>query len=70
MHFDYKGSDAGAAHTATDVLAFQKLWNRNHTDDRIPETGKYSPVTELRLKKSPASGFPLGASCKGVTPKR
>ncbi|MEP7049438.1 MAG: M15 family metallopeptidase [Pseudomonadota bacterium] len=69
VHFDYKGADAGPAHTATDVLAFQKLWNRNHADDPIPETGKYSPVTELRLKKSPASGFPLGASCKGVTAK-
>ncbi|MEO7037981.1 MAG: M15 family metallopeptidase [Polyangiaceae bacterium] len=68
VHFDYKG-DAGPPHTATDVLAFQKLWNRNHADDAIPETGKYSPVTEQRLKKSPASGFPLGASCHGVTPK-
>ena len=69
VHFDYKGGDAGPAHTATDVLAFQKLWNRNHAEDPIPETGKYSPLTEQRLKKSPASGFPLGASCKGVTPK-
>ena len=68
VHFDYKG-DAGPPHTATDVLAFQKLWNRNHADDAIPETGKYSPLTEQRLKKSPASGFPLGASCHGVTPK-
>ncbi|MEO8903748.1 MAG: M15 family metallopeptidase [Polyangiaceae bacterium] len=67
VHFDYKG-DAGPPHSATDVLAFQKLWNRNHADDAIPETGKYSSVTEQRLKKSPASGFPLGASCHGVTP--
>lgn len=68
VHFDYKG-DAGPPHTATDVLAFQKLWNRNHPDDAIPETGKYSPLTEQRLKKSPASGFPLGASCHGPVPK-
>lgn len=62
VHFDYKGPSAGAR-SATDVLAFQKLWNRNHKDDPINETGRYDLATEQRLKKSPPSGFALGASC-------
>ena len=65
VHFDYKGV-GGAAHTATDVLAFQKLWNRNHRDDAIPENGQYNSATEQRLKKAPPGGFPLGASCHGA----
>jgi D-alanyl-D-alanine carboxypeptidase len=65
VHFDYKGDSA--PHTATDVLAFQKLWNRNHPEDAIVENGRYSPAMEQRLKKAPTGGFPIGASCgKGV----
>ena len=63
VHFDYKPA-AASGRTATDVLAFQKLWNRNHREDAIAENGRYSPALEQRLKKAPASGFPLGASCK------
>jgi len=62
VHFDYKGT--AAPHTATDVLAFQKLWNRNHHDDPIAENGQYTSATEQRLKKAPPGGFPLGASCQ------
>jgi hypothetical protein len=69
VHFDFKG-DGGGQRTATDVLAFQKLWNRNHTDDPIPENGQYGPPTEQRLKKSPPSGFPLGSSCRPTARKR
>jgi hypothetical protein len=61
VHFDYKGD--AAPHTATDVLAFQKLWNRNHPDDAIVENGKYGPAVEQRLRKAPTGGFPIGASC-------
>ena len=69
VHFDYKGSE-NPAHTATDVLAFQTLWNRNHPTDKIATTGKYSPETEQRLKKAPPDGFPLGATCaKSSLPK-
>jgi hypothetical protein len=63
VHFDYKSSSS-AGRVATDVLAFQKLWNKNHPTDKIAEDGRYSPTTEQRLKQAPADGFALGPSCK------
>ena len=63
VHFDYKSSSS-AGRVATDVLAFQKLWNKNHPTDKIAEDGRYSPATEQRLKQAPADGFTLGPSCK------
>jgi len=63
VHFDYKGRSS-AGRGGTDVLAFQKLWNKNHPTDKIAEDGRYSPATEQRLKQSPADGFKLGPSCK------
>ena len=68
VHFDYKGA-SGPPHTATDVLAFQKLWNRNHKEDPIGENGRYDAPTEQRLKKSPPGGFPIGASCAKAPPR-
>lgn len=62
VHFDYK-SASSAGRTATDVLAFQKLWNKNNPSDKITEDGRYSPATEQRLKQAPADGFKLGPSC-------
>lgn len=62
VHFDYKGKPA-SSHTSVDVIAFQQLWNRNHPDDKLPESGRFTPATEERLKKSPAAGFPLGPAC-------
>jgi hypothetical protein len=62
VHFDYKGSSS-AGRTATDVLAFQKLWNKNNPKDKIAEDGRYSPATEQRLKQAPADGFAQGPSC-------
>jgi hypothetical protein len=61
VHFDYKS--ASPTRPATDVLAFQRLWNRNHKDDAISESGRFDAPTEQRLKKAPPSGFSLGASC-------
>jgi len=46
-----------------DVKAFQRLWNRNNPGDQIGEDGAYGPQTEARLKKAPATGFAVGASC-------
>jgi hypothetical protein len=69
VHFDYKGN-ASPPHTATDVLAFQKLWNRNHKEDAIAENGQYTPATEQRLKKAPPGGFPLGASCAKTSARK
>jgi uncharacterized protein (TIGR03382 family) len=60
VHFDHTASPDIRGE---DVLAFQKLWNRNHASDRIAEDGDYGPQTEARLKQSPATGFALGASC-------
>ncbi|MBK7586244.1 MAG: D-alanyl-D-alanine carboxypeptidase family protein [Myxococcales bacterium] len=65
VHFDYKGPDA-ASRSSVDVRAFQQLWNRNHADDPIPETGRYAPATQERLEKSPSAGFPLGPRCGKV----
>jgi hypothetical protein len=62
VHFDYKGGSA-ASRTSTDVLAFQKLWNKNNPKDPIAEDGRYSPATEQRLKQAPADGFAQGPSC-------
>ncbi|MDQ3370149.1 MAG: SYNERG-CTERM sorting domain-containing protein [Myxococcota bacterium] len=46
-----------------DVLAFQRLWNRNTTTDKIAEDGAYGPQTEARLRAAPATGFARGATC-------
>ena len=60
-HFDH---NASADLRGADTLAFQRLWNRNHPDDRIGEDGVYGSQTELRLRTSPATGFAQGASCQ------
>ena len=59
VHFDHTSS---ADIRGEDVLAFQKLWNRNNPSDHIAEDGDYGPQTEARLKKSPATGFAIGAT--------
>ena len=63
VHFDYRRAPA-ATHSNADVAAFQQLWNRNHPDDPIADTGRYTAATEARLKKAPANGFELGADCE------
>jgi uncharacterized protein (TIGR03382 family) len=60
VHFDHLASPDIRGE---DVLAFQKLWNRNNPGDHIAEDGDYGPQTEARLKKSPATGFAIGATC-------
>lgn len=60
VHFDYVGSGAVSL-KGLSVLAFQRLWNRNHPEDIIAADGDYGPATESRLAKSPAAGFPVGA---------
>lgn len=63
VHFEYVGKGA-ASHESVDVMAFQRLWNANHPDDKIKTTGVYSDETEARLKRSPAAGFKVGPSCR------
>ncbi|GAC1394148.1 MAG: hypothetical protein NVSMB47_02690 [Polyangiales bacterium] len=59
VHFDFVG--AGAVDLrGNDVRAFQRLWNRNHPEDKIAEDGSYGPDTQKRLGMSPANGFPIG----------
>jgi hypothetical protein len=57
VHFDHVASpDIRGA----DVLAFQRLWNRNAPADPIAEDGVYGPATEARVKQAPAEGFGIG----------
>ena len=54
VHFDHLGSPDIRGR---DVLAFQRLWNRNNPNDQIAEDGDYGPATESRLgkRRRPAS---------------
>jgi hypothetical protein len=60
VHFDHLNS---TDIRGKDVLAFQRLWNRNNPADTISADGVYGPQTEARLKKSPATGFTAGPTC-------
>jgi MYXO-CTERM domain-containing protein len=60
VHFDHFGS---LDIRGKDVLAFQRLWNRNNPGDKISEDGAYGPQTESRLRQSPSTGFAKGAGC-------
>ncbi len=60
VHFDYYNSPDIRG---KDVLAFQRLWNRNNPDDTITEDGLYGPQTEARLRAAPSTGFAIGAGC-------
>mmetsp|Transcript_37905 Transcript_37905/g.74571 ORF Transcript_37905/g.74571 Transcript_37905/m.74571 type:complete len:682 (-) Transcript_37905:289-2334(-) len=64
VHFDYL---AAVDVRSLSVKAFQRLWNVNNPGDKIGEDGQYGAATESRLLKSPANGFPQGATC-GSTP--
>lgn len=59
FHFDYKGAGSEDLR-GLDVKAFQRLWNRNHPEDKIAEDGVWGGDTESRLLKSPADGFAVG----------
>ena len=60
VHFDHLSSPDIRG---KDVLAFQRLWNRNNPADKISEDGAYGPQTETRLKAAPATGFAAGPTC-------
>ncbi len=62
VHFDYTGSGA-VSYKGLDVKAFQRLWNRNHPNDKIDTDGVWGPQTEARMKQAPAGGFMTGATC-------
>ncbi|HEY5926280.1 MAG TPA: M15 family metallopeptidase [Kofleriaceae bacterium] len=60
VHFDHFGSPDNRG---KDVRAFQRLWNRNHPNDKIAVDGSYGPATAARLRRAPAKGFAKGALC-------
>ncbi|MBK9032359.1 MAG: D-alanyl-D-alanine carboxypeptidase family protein [Myxococcales bacterium] len=60
VHFDHLASPDLRG---TDVLAFQRLWNRNRPATPIDEDGDYGPMTAMALAMAPAEGFALGPSC-------
>jgi N-acetylmuramoyl-L-alanine amidase len=57
-HVDYQGAGARDLRSTT-ILAFQKLWNKNHPNSKIDEDGKFGPNTEAALNKSPSMGFAI-----------
>ncbi|MGG6297054.1 peptidoglycan-binding protein [Leptolyngbya sp. AN02str] len=56
VHFDYVGRGIVDIRS-TAVKAFQKLWNKNHLDDRIAEDGQWGNETHERLNQAPIGGF-------------
>lgn len=61
VHFDHLASpDIRGA----DILAFQRLWNRNAPDDQIDEDGDFGPATAERVARAPAEGFGIGGNCQ------
>jgi hypothetical protein len=62
VHFSYTGNDAVPLESLS-IRAFQRLWNRNHPNDKIAESSAYDDATAKRLKTAPIGGFPRGAAC-------
>lgn len=55
-HIDYRGGGTRDLRRET-IQAFQKLWNKNHPNEKISEDGQFGPQTEKALNRSPATGF-------------
>jgi uncharacterized protein (TIGR03382 family) len=60
VHFDHFGSPDNRG---KDVLAFQRLWNRNRPNDRIAADGIWGPQTAARMRRAPTKGFRRGPTC-------
>ncbi len=54
VHFDHLASPNVASKS---ILAFQKLWNRNHSTGKLAEDGDWGPKTEAAMAASPTTGF-------------
>lgn len=54
VHFDHLDSPDLRG---SDVLGFQRLWNRNNPDEPIDEDGLYGPMTADAMRRSPHAGF-------------
>jgi hypothetical protein len=64
VHFESAGDDL----RSLSVLAFQRLWNANHPEDRIAADGITGPQTLARLARTPAEGFATSTVCMPPTP--
>ncbi len=51
-----------------DVVAFQRLHNRNNPNNKIAEDGAYGPATGAALRAAPATGFSKGPLCGQPVP--
>lgn len=58
VHFTYLGGGTQDIRSSA-MLAMQKLWNKNHPNERITEDGDYGSQTEDALNRSPAMGFEI-----------
>lgn len=58
FHFEFRGQGIQIIGNVG-LLGFQKLWNRNHLNDRINEDGLYGTQTAAKLSISPSQGFGL-----------
>ena len=55
-HFDFVGGGTKDIR-GTAMLALQKLWNKNHPNEKISEDSAYGNQTESALNRAPALGF-------------
>lgn len=56
FHFEFRGRGIQIIGNVG-LMAFQKLWNKNHLNDRIGEDGLYGTNTASKLSISPSQGF-------------
>lgn len=54
VHFDHLASPDIASKS---ILAFQRLWNKNHSTGKLDEDGEWGPATEGAMAQSPTTGF-------------
>jgi hypothetical protein len=54
VHFDFTGASDIASQN---LLAFQRLWNRNNPGSKISEDGIYGLETESALNRAPCNGW-------------
>ncbi len=64
VHYDFPGS-ANLARSS--VLAFQRLWNKNHSTGKLVEDGIWGPASNGAMAASPAEGFPVSGCNNGGT---
>lgn len=68
FHFTYRGTSVRDDIGDIGVNAFQRLWDRQHPDDRIDDGGFWGPQTAARLRISPADGFSTKKLLKLIDP--